>query len=230
MPRRKEQFQREFKRSAKNCIGLGDHFSKYTKKTAEPQKEVELLKEKGDEEVELLEENEDSSTAPRQSSLPKISGNVQDMRGYTENEYNELDTEDEEGINKGESIMDMLNDYSLISKPILPANACRINAKSLLPNQPLNFSYPTRIFNNRKRSFKASWYKKWWWFYYTKENDTVLCYVCIHANCHQMLLSNKNKEDAFITSGFSNWKNATETEKGYIQHSTCCFTVFKNSK
>ena len=51
MPERKEQLQRELKRSAKNCIGLGDYFSKHTKKTAEPQKGVELLKENEDEEV-----------------------------------------------------------------------------------------------------------------------------------------------------------------------------------
>ena len=111
MPGRKEQLQRELKHSAKNLIGLGDYFSKHTKKTAEPQEEVELLKKIEDEEVELLEENEDDSTAPRQSSPPKISGNVQDMRGYNENEYNELATEDEEGINKGESIRDMTNAY-----------------------------------------------------------------------------------------------------------------------
>ena len=132
-----------------------------------------------DEEVELLEENEDDSTVLGQSSPTKISGNVQDMRGYTENEYYELANEDEEGINKGESIMDMLNNYSLISKPILPANACKINAKSLLPNQPVNFSYPTRVFNNRKRSFKALWYKKWWWLHYTEEHDTNVIYVCM---------------------------------------------------
>ena len=174
-------FQRELKRSAKNCIGLGDYFSKHTKKTAEPQEKVELLKENEDEEVELLEENGDDSTIPGQSSPPKIFGNVQDIRGYTENEYSELANEDEEGINKGESILDTLNDYSLISKPILLANACRVSAKSLLPNQPLNFSYSTRVFNNRKRSFKASWYKKWWWLHYIEENDPVLCYVCMYA-------------------------------------------------
>ena len=154
MPGRKEQLQRELKRSAKNCIGLGDYFLKHTKKTAEPQEEVELLKENEDEEVELLEENEDDGTIPGQSSPPKIFYNVQDIRGYTENEYSELANEDEEGINKCESILDMLNDYSLISKPILPANACRINAKSLLPDQPLNFSYPTRYLTIEKDLLK----------------------------------------------------------------------------
>ena len=122
------------KRSAENCIGLGYYFSKHTKTTAESQEEVELLKDKKDDEVELLEENVDDSIILGQSSSPKISGNVQEIRGYTENEYNELANEDEEGINKGESTMDMFNDYSLISKPILPANACRINPKSLVPN------------------------------------------------------------------------------------------------
>ena len=46
MPGRKEQLQRELKRSAKNWIFLGDYFSKHTKKTAEPQEEVELSKKK----------------------------------------------------------------------------------------------------------------------------------------------------------------------------------------
>ena len=50
MPGRKEQLQRELKHSAKNCIGLGDYFSKHTKKTTEPQEEVELLKKIEDEE------------------------------------------------------------------------------------------------------------------------------------------------------------------------------------
>ena len=87
---------------------MGDHFSKHTKKTVEPQEEIELLKENEDEEVELLEENQDDSTIPGQSSPPKIFGNVQDIPGYTENEYSELANEDEEAINKGESILNML--------------------------------------------------------------------------------------------------------------------------
>ena len=46
-----------------------------------------------------------------------------------------------EEIKKGKSIMGMFKNYSLVSIPILPANACRITAKSLLLNQPFNFSY-----------------------------------------------------------------------------------------
>ena len=33
-----------------------------------------------------------------------------------------------------------------------------------------------------------------------------------------MLLSNDNKEETFITSGFSNWENPTESQKGFTQH------------
>ena len=76
MPGRKEQLQRELKRSAKNCVGLGGYFSEHTKKTVAPQDELELM-------------NKANSTIPRQSSPPKISGNVQDIRGYTENKCNE---------------------------------------------------------------------------------------------------------------------------------------------
>ena len=74
IPGRKEQLQRKLKRCAKICVGLGGYFLKYTKKTVVPQ-----------EEIELLEQNEDDSTIPRQSSPPKISDNVLDMRGYTAN-------------------------------------------------------------------------------------------------------------------------------------------------
>ena len=40
--------------------------------------------------------------------------------------------------------------------------------------------------------------------------------LCMYA-CKLSSL-NKDKEDAFITSGFSNWKNPTESEKGFTQH------------
>ena len=77
MPGRKEQLQRELKRSAKNCVGLGGYFSEHTKKTVAPQDELELM-------------NKTDSTIPRQYSPPKkTSGNVQDIRGYTENKCNE---------------------------------------------------------------------------------------------------------------------------------------------
>lgn len=46
----------------------------------------------------------------------------------------------------------------------------------------------------------------------------MLCYVCTHANYYQMLLSNKNKEGAFIASGFINWKNTTESERRLAQN------------
>lgn len=96
----------------------------------------------------------------KQSLPSRISGNVQDIRGDAENECNELANENEKGINNGESIMDMLNDCWLVSKPIPPANVCKINAKSLLSNQPPNFSCTMCVFNNRKRSFKITWHTK----------------------------------------------------------------------
>ena len=37
-----------------------------------------------------------------------FSRHVQDIRDYTENKYNELANEDEQGINKGEIIIDII--------------------------------------------------------------------------------------------------------------------------
>ena len=98
----------------------------------------------------------------------------------------------------------------------LAANACR-NQKSLSPNQPANFKYPERGYKDSNRSFQPQWYKRWKWLHYNERKDSVTCYVCWHARLHHML-PNMKIDDAFIESGYANWKNAIDTKESFNQH------------
>ena len=98
----------------------------------------------------------------------------------------------------------------------LAANACR-NQKNVSPNQPVNFKYPKREYKDSNRSFQPQWYKRWKWLHYNEQKDSVTCYVCWHAHLHHML-PNMKIDDAFIESGYTNWKNATDTKKAFNQN------------
>ena len=50
-----------------------------------------------------------------------------------------------------------------------------------------------------------------------EQKDSVTCYVCWHAHLHHML-PNMKIDDAFIESGYTNWKNATDAKQGFNQH------------
>ena len=89
-----------------------------------------------------------------------------------------------EEIKKGKSIMGMFKNYSLVSIPILPANACRITAKSLLLNQPFNFSYQTYVFNNTEDLSKYCSIRNDGCF--NTLNRMILCYV-MHECIQQKL-------------------------------------------
>ena len=106
--------------------------------------------------------------------------------------------------------------FNMVLNEPLAANACR-NQKNLSPNQPVNFKYPKREYKDSNRSFQPQWYKRWKWLHYNEQKDSVTCYVCWHAHLHHML-PNMKIDDAFIESGYTNWKNATDTKKGFNQH------------
>ena len=106
--------------------------------------------------------------------------------------------------------------FNMVLNEPLAANACH-NQKNLSPNQSVNFKYPKSEYKDSNRSFQPQWYKRWKWLHYNGEQDSVTCYVCWHAYLHHML-PNMKIDDAFIESGYTNWKNATDTKKGFDQH------------
>ena len=81
------------------------------------------------------------------------------------------------------------------------------------------FAFPKRKFGDKKptyRSFQSSWFDKWPWITYETE-DKAFCFVCIKAvqqervrNCS---LTSKTS-DAFLTRGYTYWKDATGEKHG----------------
>ena len=88
------------------------------------------------------------------------------------------------------------------------------------PHQPV-LSFPCHTIGKQRRSFCASWYSKYPWLHYQEASDSVLCFHC-HVAEKRHLPVTLNKEDAFITAGFSNWKKAIEKfnkhEKSIAHH------------
>ncbi len=59
-----------------------------------------------------------------------------------------------------------------------------------------------------KRSCKSDWFGKWKWLHYCENDDHVLCYVCVCAVKPNKMTVGRG-DAAFITKGFSNWKDGT---------------------
>ncbi len=60
----------------------------------------------------------------------------------------------------------------------------------------------------QKRSFQPGWFDKWPWLHYIEQSDTVFCFTCKEASEECKLQWSLNTDPAFITTGFSNWKDA----------------------
>ena len=78
------------------------------------------------------------------------------------------------------------------------------------PHQPKQFVFPKRSFGKKsieERTFRAAWFDKWSWLHYNETDDYVLCHVC--ATAFQKGKLKESAADAFVSKGFTNWKDAT---------------------
>lgn len=65
--------------------------------------------------------------------------------------------------------------------------------------------------------FKSSWFQRWPWLHYLENTDSVLSYYC--AKAHALKLACSQRGDlAFISTGYHNWKAATDSKKGFAKH------------
>lgn len=88
------------------------------------------------------------------------------------------------------------------------------------PHQPKNFKFPRRSFgkaNVSTRPFQENWFSDHRWIHYDESNDKAFCYVCIKAYKNGCI-SNNNLEPRFISEGYTNWKEATRTGRGFPGH------------
>ena len=86
-------------------------------------------------------------------------------------------------------------------------------------NQPHYFSFPKRQFGKSKivyRSFQSQWFHKWKWLHYDAASDAALCYICMNAVQKNKMPSSGNADQAFISRGYSNWKDATGEKGAFI--------------
>ena len=72
--------------------------------------------------------------------------------------------------------------------------------------------FPQRNFGKAKivrRSFQPSWFDRWQWLHYIEGQDVVLCFTCARASVENKLEWSSSADLAFISKGFTNWKDAT---------------------
>lgn len=81
------------------------------------------------------------------------------------------------------------------------------------PNQPRLKVYPPTLFGKKSRRFNASWYKSYTWLEYNEEIDAAFCFAC-----RVFPSKSKHSESTFVTTGFRDWKNATDRSKGFVKH------------
>ena len=86
-------------------------------------------------------------------------------------------------------------------------------------HQPRMYPFPKRSFGNKvlaQRSFQPSWFDKWPWLHYIESSDAVsVLHVRMQARSQNKLNWSLNMDLAFLSTGFSNWKDAT---RKFAQH------------
>ena len=86
------------------------------------------------------------------------------------------------------------------------------------PHQPKGLRFPSRSFGKKsikEHSFRAYWFDSWTWLHYNETKDNVLCHIC--ATAFQKGKLKDSAADAFVSKGFTNWKDATVTLKKHQQ-------------
>lgn len=100
------------------------------------------------------------------------------------------------------------------------------------PTQP-NIVFPMKK-QDCNRSFKSSWYKAYPWLEYSEKCDAAFCFACRHF----LATTVHHAEEAFTSTGFSNWKKALGKKGKITKHvaadyhtnSMIAWASFKESK
>ena len=88
------------------------------------------------------------------------------------------------------------------------------------PNK--SFIFPKRKFGARGEewSFQPEWCQEHNWLHYDVGKDAAFCYLCMKCECEKKFLSSKKREPAFISKGYTYWK---ETTTAFKKHQTSDF-------
>ena len=89
------------------------------------------------------------------------------------------------------------------------------------------FSFPKRELGSKgeKRSFRAEWCQQFEWLHYDVDKDAAFCYLCIKCQMEKKFLSSTKRDPAFISRGFTHWKEGTSAFKKHTATECHCEAV-----
>ena len=67
-----------------------------------------------------------------------------------------------------------------------------------------------------------AWFQRWPWLHYSEATESVLCYYCAKANALKLTCGQRG-DLAFISTGYHNWKAATDSRKGFAKHQNSAY-------
>ena len=79
-----------------------------------------------------------------------------------------------------------------------------------------NYTFPKRTFGKQgkdQRSFRSEWCTSYTWLHYDATSDAAFCYLCMTAEFEKKFLASTKRDPAFISVGFTNWKEAVAAFK-----------------
>ena len=82
---------------------------------------------------------------------------------------------------------------------------------SSLYRPPKSYAFPKTALGNRERPCQYQWFEDNKWLHYDERKDCAFCCFCVK---HQAKLSEEhNKDQAYVSTGFWNWKRAPKCYK-----------------
>jgi hypothetical protein len=94
-----------------------------------------------------------------------------------------------------------------------------------VPHHPHPQHIPVQLLKGRTLSFRQSWFDSYPWLHYQASLSGVLCFFCEKAERLGLFQLSRNREDAFITTGFRNWKKALQRFQEHAQSRSHQFAV-----
>ncbi|KAJ1089934.1 hypothetical protein NDU88_003074 [Pleurodeles waltl] len=91
---------------------------------------------------------------------------------------------------------------------------------TVTPNQPSESTMPVQIIETQSQTkkkrilhFQGRWFQDFPWLHYSDRVAGVLCFHCAKAKLLKLTELSKNAEEAFCSTGYTNWKKAIERFK-----------------
>jgi len=81
----------------------------------------------------------------------------------------------------------------------------------MVPNQPQDHVFPAKMYGKKapkKRSMHSHYFMKWPFLHWDEQSSSVFCLPCHNVQSLGMNILSRKGEQAFVSTGFSNWKDA----------------------